>query len=102
MSFEYNKHDGHGGGDGGETFWASYSDLFLMMSVLFLMLYVIAQLRGGAEGVQKRHEQQALRHEVEDLREQLRVYNALKQDQLANASETEKQGYDQLMDKLNL
>ena len=85
------------------NFWASYSDLFMMMSVLFLMLYVIAQLRGGAYSIQKQKEHVVLRQEVEDLREQLRVYNALKQDHLKNAAnETEKQMYAQLMDKLSL
>lgn len=83
--------------------WTSYSDLFTALSVVFLMMYVVSAMRTGTSGLQKSQAVQKMAKEVEDLREQLRVYNTLKEDYLSkNASEAEADQYAQLMDKLKL
>lgn len=83
--------------------WSAYSDLFLTLSTIFLFLYVVASLRQGASGVQNQIEYKKLAHEVEDLRQQIRVYDSLRQNYLdTSAGEEEKQVYSQLMDKLDL
>ena len=48
MGLDYKKKHSHGGGDS-ESFWTSYSDLFLGLSSIFLMLYVVASLRTGTD-----------------------------------------------------
>jgi len=84
------------------SYWTSYSDLFMMLSSVFLLLYVTASLTSGTFGAQKNAELERLTHEVADLKEQLRVYNTLRDDQVAGASSAEKQVYTNLMDKLSL
>jgi len=99
MSFNYNKHK-H---DDQAHFWASYSDLLLGMSVVFLLLYVTASIRSGTAGIQSQIENQKLSREIQDLKSQLTVYESIKQDYLANqATKEEEQQYLELMDKLTL
>lgn len=81
----------------------SYSDLFMGLAFLFLLLYVLANVRGGALSVQKQSREAKLKSEVEDLRQQIKIYNTLKDDYLTNgAEENEKEQYDELMAKLSL
>lgn len=85
------------------SMWASYSDLFTMLSMVFLLLYVSASLRSGSFGVQKEQEYQKIKAEVEDLRQQIKVYNTLKENYLqTGATQEEQQVYTELMDKLVL
>lgn len=100
MSFDYDKITKRSSEH--TNFWTSYSDLFLMLSTVFLMLYVIASLKSGTYGIQKNMEYQRLSKEAQDLKEQIRVYNALRDEQLQNSGEEEQQVYAQLMDKLKL
>ncbi len=89
--------------DGGGQHWATYSDLFAALSVVFLLLYVVASLRTGTFGVQQYQDYQRLAQEAEDLRQQIRVYNTLKDDYLSkSASQDELEAYEELMSKLNL
>lgn len=102
MSLSYdkakNRHEGNG-----DSFWASYSDLYTLLAVLFLMLYIVANLRSGTASLQNRVEYQRLAMESEDLRQQNKVYDALKTEYLAKqASESENQVYQDLMEKLTL
>lgn len=99
MSFNYQKHkDGSG-----DSFWTSYSDLFLGMSVVFLLLYVTASLRTGTNGVQQQIQNEKLSMQVKDLQNQLKMYNSVKSDYLANeAKPDEEKLYNELMDKLSL
>ncbi len=101
MPFNYNNKDkGHAGQD---SMWTSYSDLFLGLSVVFLLLYVTASLRQGTDGIRQHMEYQQLTKENQDLHKQLEVYSTLKQDYLQKeASQDEQQGYQELMDKLDL
>lgn len=101
MGFDYNKHKGgHGGGD---SMWTSYSDLFLGLSIIFLLLYVSASLRQGTDGIQQQIELKQVSKENEDLKKQIQAYETLKQDYMAKqASAEEQDNYKELMDKLSL
>jgi chromosome segregation ATPase len=100
MSFHYDKHKN---GDGHGSVWTAYSDLFLGLSIIFLLLYVTVSLRQGTDGIQQFYENQKLSHENQDLKEQLRVYETLKKDYLnKQASRNEMDSYQELMDQLEL
>jgi chromosome segregation ATPase len=87
----------------GNEFWASYSDLFMVLSVVFLLLYVTASMRSGTFSVQKNTENKRLAEEASDLKQQIKVFNTLKEDYLEkDASQKDQEVYKQLMDKLTL
>ncbi len=100
MSFHYNKNGGHGQG---ESFWTSNSDLFLGLSSIFLLLYVVSSLRSGADGVNNANENKKLKVQIQDLENQLKTYESVKEQYLqSQASKSEKDEYNELMDKLSL
>jgi hypothetical protein len=100
MSFDYNRHKGHAQN---ESFWTSNSDLFLGLSSIFLILYVVASLRSGTEGVNNANENKKLRVQVQDLENQLKTYESVKEQYIEKqASKDEKDEYVELMDKLTL
>lgn len=99
MAFNYNdkKHNDN------ESFWTSYSDLFLGLSSIFLMLYVVASLRSGTDGMKNIIENKKMRVEVEDLKNQLKTYEQMKENYInSQASRSEVDEYNELMDKLSL
>jgi chromosome segregation ATPase len=99
MSFDYDKIKQ----EGEKTdWWASYADLFTMMSVVFLMLYVVSSLRSGTQAIQIMMAKQDVAKRNAELESQIKVYNALKEEQLQQASQDEQQVYQQLMSKLSL
>lgn len=101
MSLDYQKLKQKQAEDGG--FWTSYSDLFMVLSVVFLLLYVVASLRSGTSSVQNMIENQKLKAEAQDYKKQIQAYNALKDDYLEkDASEEEAKMYEELMSKLSL
>jgi chromosome segregation ATPase len=88
----------HGGNQ-----WTGYSDLFLVLSVIFLLLYVVTNLRSGAMSIASRSQAQMSHQEAEDLRQQIKAYEVLKDDYVKNgASQDEIAMYQDLMSKLNL
>jgi outer membrane protein OmpA-like peptidoglycan-associated protein len=100
MSFNYskNKH-----GDSQDNFWTSYSDLFLGLSTIFLLLYVISSLRTGTDAIRSQVETQKLSMEVDELKGQLKMYESVKNDYMnKSAPKDELQEYQELMDKLTL
>lgn len=100
MSFDYNRHKGHGSS---ESFWTSNSDLFLGLSSIFLILYVVASLRSGTEGVNNATENKKLRVQIQDLENQLKTYESVKEQYIEKqASKDEKSEYVELMDKLTM
>lgn len=100
MSFQYRKHNQH---DSNDSFWTSYSDLFLGLSAIFLLLYVVSSLRTGADSIRSQIQTQQLSQQVQDLQNQLQFYEKAKQEYMAeNASKTEVDEYQELMDKLTL
>jgi chromosome segregation ATPase len=100
MSFHYNKNGNH---NQGESFWTSNSDLFLGLSSIFLLLYVVSSLRSGADGVNNATENKKLKVQIQDLQNQLKTYESVKEQYLqTQASKSEKDEYNELMDKLTL
>ena len=101
MSLDYQKIKQKTGDEG--SFWTSYSDLFMVLSVVFLLLYVVGSLRTGTSSVQNLMEHQKLKAEAQDYKKQIQAYNALKDDYLKKeASEDEAKMYEELMSKLSL
>jgi myosin heavy subunit len=83
--------------------WASYADLFIMMSAVFLLCYAVAKLYGGSAMAQQQADYQRVKQENDDLKEQLKVYSTLKDDYLkTGATPSEQKMYRQLMNKLSL
>ncbi|MBA2404122.1 MAG: hypothetical protein H0V66_05075 [Bdellovibrionales bacterium] len=101
MSLDYQKLKAKQQEDG--SFWTSYSDLFMVLSVVFLLLYVVASLRSGTYSMQSQIENQKMKAEAQDLKKQIQAYNALKDDYLEKeASADEAKMYEELMSKLSL
>lgn len=99
MSFNYHKNkEGHSN----DSFWTSYSDLFLGLSTIFLLLYVISSLRTSTDAIRSQVESQKLSMEVEELKGQLKMYENVKNEYMNNAPKDEVQEYQELMDKLTL
>jgi myosin heavy subunit len=87
----------------GGNHWTSYSDLFLVLSVVFLLLYVVANLRSGTVSIAQYTQLQQAKTEAEELRKQIKAYDMLNKDYLKNgASGDEIQMYQELMGKLSL
>lgn len=82
--------------------WGSYSDLFMVLSFVFLMMYVVASLRTGTNSIQERLEKQKITRENDDLRAQMKAYDTLKDQAVAQESKDEQEVYKELMDKLDL
>lgn len=86
-----------------QDMWPAASDLFMMLSTVFLLLFVVSSLRNGAETIKSQIEYQKMLVEAQDYQEQNRVYNALKDNHLeTTATKEEQQLYAELMDKLSL
>ena len=101
MGFDYNQLKGNEEGEG--NFWASYSDLFMVLSLVFLLLYVVSGLRSGTNSIKSYMEFEQLKKENADYKEQIKAYNTLKDDYLTQgASQSEQETYEKLMDKLSL
>lgn len=99
MSFDYNRHKNHEN----ESFWTSNSDLFLGLSSIFLILYVVASLRSGADGMNSAQENKKLKVQIQDLQNQLKTYESVKEQYIqTQANKSEKDEYVELMDKLTL
>ncbi len=85
-----------------DTFWTSYSDLATVLSILFLTLYVVATLHTTAVSVLERQGVAEAKKEVEALKEQVRAYEVLKEDYVANANTAETKMYDDLLSQMTL
>jgi chromosome segregation ATPase len=99
MAFNYEKNKNH---EGNDSFWTSYSDLFLGLSTIFLLLYVMASLRTGTDGIKSQMDNQKLTTRVEELENQLKMYESVKNNYMDTAANDEQQEYKDLMDKLTL
>lgn len=100
MAFDYDKIKQK---EESQSYWATYSDLFMVLSLVFLMLYVVANLRSGTFGIQKQIQYKRITEQNEDLKQQIKVFEALKDNYLeTQASDGEMVVYNQLMDKLHL
>ena len=99
MSFDYDKITAK---DQDHSWWTSYADLWSMLSMVFLLLFVTASLRSGSQGIQQQIEHEALRQKNSDLQEQLRVYSNLRDETLSANGEKEQEVYQKLISKLSL
>lgn len=100
MAFHYDKNRQAHGND---SFWTSYSDLFLGLSTIFLLLYVVSSLRTGTDAIKNQVDNQKLTMQVEELQNQLKMYESVKNDYMQKeAGKDEQQEYQELMDKLTL
>lgn len=89
--------------DNGGSFWASYSDLFMVLSLVFLLLYVVSGLRSGTYSVQQNIEYERVKKENERLKSENEIFNTQKDSYLATgATKSEKQTYEDLMGQLDL
>jgi outer membrane protein OmpA-like peptidoglycan-associated protein len=77
--------------ESGGTEWTAYSDLFTGIAFMFLMMYVSTSLRSGTQGVQVRGELAQAKREAEDMREQMRAYDAIKNDYLERKASPEEE-----------
>ncbi len=84
------------------NWWASYSDLWSMLAIVFLMMFVGTSLRTGTQGIQQQIEHQELEKKNEELQEQLRVYNNLRDESLQQVGTQEQEVYQKLISKLSL
>jgi len=101
MGFDYDQLKANQDTEG--SFWASYSDLFMVLSLVFLLLYVVAGLRSGTSSMKSIMEYEQLKKENADYKEQIKAYSTLKDDYLTKgATESEQETYEKLMDKLSL
>lgn len=82
--------------------WGSYSDLFMVLSFVFLMMYVVSSLRSGTSSIQQRLEKQRVARENDDLKSQIKAYDTLKDSALKEETKDEQEVYSELMDKLSL
>jgi len=87
---------------GGNDSWGSYSDLFMVLSFVFLMMYVVSSLKSGTTSIQQHLEQQKMTRENNELQAQIKAYNTLKDDALKEETQDEQEVYNELMDKLTL
>lgn len=100
MAFHYAKNRESQGND---SFWTSYSDLFLGLSTIFLLLYVTSSLRTSTDAIKNGVENTKLRMKVEELEHQIKAYESIKDEYLnKQADKDEVQEYQDLMDKLTL
>lgn len=100
MSFDYDKLKSK---QDDNTYWASTSDLFMVMSILFLLLYVVAGLNTTTYSIQKNKEFKRVMELNADLKQQLETYNTVQKDYLKKqASKDEVEVYQNLMGQLDL
>ncbi len=87
----------------GGNHWTSYSDLFLVLSVVFLLLYVVSNIRSGGVTISAQTQITAAKQEVAEYKERLQVYEGAKDYYLqTGASDNEKKIYNEVMNKLSL
>ncbi len=99
MALKYRKDHGH---SNQESMWTSYSDLFMGLSFIFLLLYVTASLRSGTTQFQNGSQLQKIAKENEELKNQVRVYESMRKDYLQQADPDESKMYQELMGQLDL
>ncbi len=99
MSFDYDELKNR---EEGGSHWATYSDLFMVLSLVFLLLYVVASVRTGTSSIKSNAEYMAVVREKEALKEELLFYENQKEQYLKQANVSEIKQYDELMDKLTL
>ena len=94
MSFDYKEIRAQQQSSG--TQWASYSDLFMVLAFVFLLLYMVSSLRTGMISV-------TARAEVLEVRQELELYKSIKDQYLTETnSEQEQKIYDKVIQQIAL
>ncbi|MBR9702522.1 hypothetical protein GOV10_00665, partial [Candidatus Woesearchaeota archaeon] len=89
--------------DSSSSQWTSYSDLFMVLSVIFLLLYVVSALRSGSYSVSSNLELAQARERIKSLEEQLVSFDVLKERYLTSgASEREQATYEKILQQMTL
>ena len=94
MSFDYDtirarKHESG-------TQWAAYSDLFMVLAFVFLLMYMVSSLRTGMISV-------ASHVEIEEIKQELQFYESVKNQYLEQESgEREKKIYNEILNQITL
>ncbi|HLE10557.1 MAG: hypothetical protein A2504_14165 [Bdellovibrionales bacterium RIFOXYD12_FULL_39_22] len=101
MSLDYDKLKKKEGESASEKM-ASYSDLYTVIAFVFLAMYIVANVRSTVYSLVKNSEKKVMQAEIADYKQQLKVYEALKQDQLQKVTQDEQAVYEELMGKLTL
>lgn len=100
MSFDYDKLKNK---EENNSYWASYSDLFMVLSLVFLLLYVFSSLRTSSFSIQQQMEHKLLTERNQDLEQQIKVYNTIKEEYLEKeAKEEDQKVYNELISRLDL
>ena len=99
MSFDYDKLRDK---EEEANWWTSYSDLWSMLAIVFLMMFVGVSMRTGTQGIQQQLEYEALSRKNAELEEQLKVYGNLRDETLQKSDPQEQEVYKKLMSKLDL
>lgn len=100
MAFDYekSKHKHEGGHE-----WVAFSDLYLCLSTVFLLLFVVASLRQGTATVQAEMMVAKLRDENQKLKYTIQQEDDKAKDFMEkDAAAQEKAAYEELMNKLSL
>lgn len=101
MAFDYERIRTRKSTEGSE--WTFYSDLFMCLSFLFLMLYVSTSMRTGTSTARTELELAQTKQALHELREQVRAYDSLNKEYLEKgASPEEQRMYRNLMARLTL
>lgn len=74
--FDIDKHSKKSGAEEGANPWTSFSDLFLVLTVVFLLLFVVANLKTGTATLSQTAELAATKQEVQDLKDKIQEYEA--------------------------
>lgn len=83
--------------------WTSYSDLFLVLSFTFLLLYTVANLRGGAAAVVAQEQLRVATTRMAEMEKQMRAYEVMKENYIEKgASKEEVEMYKELEGNLAL
>jgi myosin heavy subunit len=87
----------------GHNQWTAYSDLFMVLSTLFLLLFVVASLRSGTHSLSASSQLKLAQQENDELKRQLKVYEVLREEyQNEQASNEEVKLYKEVIGKLSL
>lgn len=79
-----------------ETQWASYSDLFMVLAFIFLIMYMVSSLRTGMISVSSHAE-------IKEVKQQHEIYETVKDEYLTEQSNAqEKRIYKEIIEQIAL
>lgn len=83
--------------------WTSYSDLFMVLSSVFLLLYVVSTLRQATVDIRAKLQIQAAEQELKNYKDQVSAYEQAQEEYAGtHATEEEKAAYDKVLSQMTL